>query len=58
MDKEKCLIYFGLDDYKNIFWRFVDHASQRHEIKLIVKQILCIKLVKYWDKNAQTRFFL
>ena len=24
----------------------------RHEIKLIVKQILCIKLVKYWDKCA------
>jgi len=23
----------------------------RHEIKLIVKQILCIKLVKYWDKH-------
>jgi len=23
----------------------------RHEIKLIVKQILCIKLVKYWDKK-------
>jgi len=22
----------------------------RHEIKLIVKQTLCIKLVKYWDK--------
>jgi len=22
----------------------------RHEIKLIVKQILCLKLVKYWDK--------
>jgi len=21
-----------------------------HEIKLILKQILCIKLVKYWDK--------
>jgi len=24
----------------------------RHEIKLIVKQILCIKLVKYWDKHS------
>ena len=25
-------------------------VMQWHEIKLIVKQILCIKLVKYWDK--------
>jgi len=25
----------------------------RHEIKLIVKQILCIKLVKYWDKYTE-----
>ena len=25
----------------------------RHEIKLIVKQILCIKLVKYWDKYTK-----
>jgi len=24
-----------------------------HEIKLIVKQILCIKLVKYWDKCTE-----
>jgi len=24
-----------------------------HEIKLIVKQILCIKLVKYWDKYTE-----
>jgi len=25
----------------------------RHEIKLIVKQILCINLVKYWDKYTE-----
>jgi len=25
----------------------------KHEIKLIVKQILCIKLVKYWDKYTE-----
>jgi len=25
----------------------------RHEIKLIVKQILCIKLVKYWYKYTE-----
>jgi len=25
----------------------------RHEIKLTVKQILCIKLVKYWDKYTE-----
>jgi len=25
----------------------------RHEIKLIVKQILCISLVKYWDKYTK-----
>ena len=24
-----------------------------HEIKLIVKQIFCIKLVKYWDKYTE-----
>ena len=24
-----------------------------HEIKLIVKQILCIKLVKYWDEYTE-----
>jgi len=24
-----------------------------HEIKLILKQILCIKLVKYWDKYTE-----
>jgi len=23
----------------------------RHEMKLVVKQILCIKFVKYWDKK-------
>jgi len=36
------------------FWRPDDeHMCSkyvRHEIKLIVKQILCIKLVKYWEK--------
>jgi len=26
---------------------------ERHEIKLIVKQILCINLVKYWDKCTE-----
>jgi len=26
---------------------------KRHEIKPIVKQILCIKLVKYWDKYTE-----
>ena len=29
------------------------HHTCRHEIKLIVKQILCIKLVKYWDKYTE-----
>ena len=27
--------------------------SQKNEIKLIVKQILCINMVKYWDKLTQ-----
>jgi len=30
------------------------HTCRCDEIKLIVKQILCIKLVKYWDKYTET----
>jgi len=29
--------------------------TQRHEIKLNVKQILCIKLVKHWDARSAKR---
>ena len=25
----------------------------KHEIKLIMKQILCIKLINYWDKKIK-----
>jgi len=28
-------------------------AMYSHEIKLIVKQISCIKLIKYWDKYTE-----
>ena len=28
-------------------------VHERHEIKLTVKQILCIKLLKCWDKNTE-----
>ena len=36
--------FFGCDYCSKHVW---------HEIKLIVKQILCIKLVKYWDKYTE-----
>ena len=39
-----CLYMFRAPCARNMY---------RHEIKLIVKQILCIKLVKYWDKYTE-----
>ena len=38
---------FNQTDAQNLFH---NKFYFMHEIKLIVKQILCIKLIKYWDK--------
>ena len=45
-------IYLNQRDAQNLFHNKF-YFMPLHEIKLIVKQILCIKLVKYWDKYTE-----
>jgi len=47
-DTRSCVMQFWPPDDKHMCSKHVEH-----EIKLIVKQILCIKLVKYWDKYTE-----
>ena len=42
---------YRCDDFDLLMMSTCARNMYRHEIKLIVKQILCIKLVKYWNKQ-------
>jgi len=47
-DTRGCVMQFCSPDYEHMCSKHVEAYN-----KLIVKQILCIKLVKYWDKYTQ-----